>query len=71
MLKNGGGILKEGIYEQVINNEIISEVEVLDINNLLISKEDIDNDFAVHLNKDESNIERLNKIKDIFNYRDY
>lgn len=46
MLKNGGGILKEGIYEQVINNEIISELEVLDINNLLISKEDIDNEEA-------------------------
>lgn len=46
MLENGGEILKQGIYEQVINNEIINELEALDINNLLISKEDIDNEEA-------------------------
>lgn len=45
-IKNGGEIMKQGIYEQVINNEIITELEVLDINNLLISKEDIDNEEA-------------------------
>ncbi|NSA04938.1 hypothetical protein FHU26_005487 [Clostridium beijerinckii] len=38
--------MKQGIYEQVINNEIINELEALDINNLLISKEDIDNEEA-------------------------
>lgn len=38
--------MKQGIYEQVINNEITTELEVIDINNLLISKENIDNQEA-------------------------
>lgn len=42
----GSGILKQGIYEQVINNEIITQLENIDINNILISKENIDKEDA-------------------------
>lgn len=38
--------MKEGIYEQVINNEIISELENFDIDNILIDKEPIDKEEA-------------------------
>lgn len=42
----GSGTLKQGIYEQVINNEIITELENIDINSILISKENIDTEEA-------------------------
>lgn len=38
--------MKEGIYEQVINNEVISELENFDIDNILIDKEPIDKEEA-------------------------
>ncbi|GEA31246.1 DEAD/DEAH box helicase [Clostridium diolis] len=38
--------MKQGIYEQVINNEIITQLETLDINDLLMSKDKIDKEEA-------------------------
>lgn len=49
--------LNSKIKDRVFTNE----------DKLIVEFKYIDNDFAVHLNKDESNIERINKIKDIFN----
>lgn len=38
--------MKQGIYEQVINNEIINELENYDIDNILLDKEKIDKEEA-------------------------
>lgn len=46
MIKEGELLLKEGIYEQVINDQIIGELNSFDIDNILLDKEKIDKEEA-------------------------
>ena len=46
-IKEIGGVnMKEGIYEQVINNDILTQLDKIDKDNFLIGKENLDNEEA-------------------------